>query len=303
MSRVLVTGVAGCIGSWVARHLLEGSHDVIGVDLSDQTHRLRMLGLARLAVERLDICDAAALDALVDRARPDAVIHLAAFQIPTCRAHPRRCVEINVGGMMNMLELARARSLPLVYASSAAVYGPELGHPLNEYDGVAPQSLYGVFKRADEEMARIYHQDHGITSAGFRPYVVYGPGRDQGVTSDVTVALQHAMRGASFHIRFGGHTALQHASDVARAFVAAALAPKPGAVVYNLRGTVVPMSEVVRAIEAATGTSGLVTFEATPLPIAADLSEAAFQRAYGPFRYLDLEAGFRQTLQVWKAAA
>jgi UDP-glucuronate 4-epimerase len=132
---------------------------------------------------------------------------------------------------------------------------------------------------------------------------VYGPGRDQGVTSDVTVALQHAMRGARFHIRFGGHTALQHASDVARAFIAAALAPKPGAAVYNLRGTVVPMSEVVRAIDAATGTTGLVTFDDNPLPIAANLNEGAFQAAYGPFRYLDLLTGFRQTVDVWKSAA
>jgi nucleoside-diphosphate-sugar epimerase len=304
MSRVLVTGVAGCIGSWVARHLLDGSHHVIGVDVSDQDHRLRMLGVAsRLAVERVDICDAAALEALIERSRPDAVIHLAAFQIPACKANPKRCVEVNIGGMMNMLEAARARSLPLVYASSAAVYGPELGHTLGEFEGVVPQNLYGVFKRADEEMARIYQQDYGVTSAGVRPYVVYGPGRDQGVTSDVTVALQHAMRGARFHIRFGGSTALQHASDVARAFIAAALAPKPGAAVYNLRGSVVPMAEVVRAIEAATGTTGLVTFEQKGLPIAADVSEAAFQAAYGPFHYIDLEAGFRQTVDVWKSAA
>ena len=304
MSRVLVTGVAGCIGSWVARHLLDGSHDVIGADLSDQIHRLQMLDVAsRLAVERVDICDASALDSLVDRTRPDAIIHLAAFQIPTCKANPRRCVEINIGGMMNVLEVARARSLPLVYASSAAVYGPELGHALGEHEGVVPQNLYGVFKRADEEMARIYHQDYGVTSAGFRPYVVYGPGRDQGVTSDVTVALQHAMRGEPFHIRFGGQTALQHASDVARAFIASALSPKQGAAVYNLRGTVVPMAEAVRAIEAVTDTTGLVTFDQNLLPIAANLSETAFQSAYGPFHYVELEAGFKQTVDVWKSAA
>jgi nucleoside-diphosphate-sugar epimerase len=288
----------------VAHHLLDGAHEVIGIDLSDQTHRLRMLGIeSRLAVERVDICDAAALDALVDRTRPDAVIHLAAFQIPTCKANPRRCVEINVGGMMNMLELARARSLPLVYASSAAVYGPELGRTLSEHEGVVPQNLYGVFKRADEEMARVYHHDYGVTSAALRPYVVYGPGRDQGVTSDVTVALQHAARGERFRIRFGGRVALQHASDVARAFIAAALAPRPGAHVYNLRGAVVPIAEVVRAIEGATGTRGLITVDAAPLPIAADLSEDAFQAAYGPFQYVGLEAGFRHTLDVWRSAA
>lgn len=304
MGNVWVIGAAGCIGSWIARHLLDDGHRVVAVDISDETHRLRMLGLeGRLPVHRADVRDYEALERLADRERPDGVIHLAALQIPTCRADPRLCSEVNVGGMMNLLELARHRGFPLVYASSAAVYGPELGRPLSEAEGVHPQTLYGVFKRANEEMARIYFQDYGVLSAGFRPYTVYGPGRDVGITSDITVALLHAARGERFRIRFGGAVALQHASDVARAFIQAVLHPRPGSAIYNLRGTVATVDDIIRTIEATTGTRDLVTHAGAPLPIAADLSDQAFQRDHGPFTYMALEDGFRRTLEVWRAAA
>src|SRR5690606_32740745 len=146
--------------------------------------------------------------------RPTALVHLAALQIPSCRANPYLCSEVNVGGMANLLELARQFSLPLVYASSAAVYGPSQAAGLSEEQGLAPQSLYGVFKRTNEEMARLYAQEYGVASAGLRPWVVYGPGRDAGLTGDITLALWHALRGEPYRIRFSGTVDLQYAEDV-----------------------------------------------------------------------------------------
>lgn len=304
MAKVLVTGVAGCIGAWVARHLVDGGHQVVGLDVSGEVPRLRLLAVAgAFPLHRLDIRDFEALRGLIEHERPDAIIHLAALQVPACRANPRLCTEVNVGGMMNVLEVARSFELPVSYASSAAVYGPDPGRRLLEREGLNPQSLYGVYKRTNEEMARIYHQEHGVRSAGFRPYVVFGPGRDTGMTSDITVALFHAAQNKPFRIRFGGRVALHHASDVARALIAAALRPPPGAAVYNLRGHVCLVADVVKAIEAVTGTRGLVTYDESPLPIAADLDEGAFQRDYGPFEYLSLEDGLRKTLEVWRAGA
>jgi nucleoside-diphosphate-sugar epimerase len=303
VARILITGVHGCIGAWVASNLLRGGHQPIGADLSAETHRLRLLGVeGAFPVFRVDICDGATLDDLLRRERVDAVIHLAALQIPLCRANPARCVEVNVGGTMRMLEQARARGFPLIYASSVAVYGPDRGRPLGEDEGLGPQTLYGAFKRANEEMAAVYHREYGVRSVGFRPHTVYGPGRDVGVTSDITVALAHAARGDAFRIRFGGTIALQHASDVARAFVAAALRPGDGARVYNLRGTVTPVADAARAIETAAGAPGLITCDENPLPIAGDLSDARFQADFGPFAYVSLDEGLAQTLRVWRAA-
>ena len=168
--------------------------------------------------------------------------------------------------MMNILEAARQYGFTVAYASSAWVHAP---NRLNsgaerETDSVEPQSLYGVFKHANEGMARIYAQDYGVKSTGFRPYIVYGPGRDVGLTADVSQALVTAGRGEAYTIGFGGEVALHHASDVAKAFIQVALNPKGGGRVYNLRGSVVPMKEVVATISDVTNTDGLVTFEDTP---------------------------------------
>jgi nucleoside-diphosphate-sugar epimerase len=304
MATVLVTGVTGCIGSWVAFHLLKEGHSVIGADTSTAPGRLRLLGIQNgFPLLRADVCDRAALDEIVASYHPNAIIHLAALQIPTCRANPSLCLEVNVGGMLNLLQVSRSHNLALVYASSAAVYGPDRHDLLPEEEGINPKSLYGVFKRTDEEMARIYNDEFGIVSVGFRPHTVYGPGRDVGVTSDVTVALWHALQGHEFEIRFGGQIALQHVSDVARAFIAAALNPKKRAAVYNLRGSLATVAEIISAIETVTSTRNLISYVAVPLPIAANLDDGHFQKDYGPFEYLDLRAGLLLTLDVWRKAA
>lgn len=304
MATVAVTGVAGCIGAWTAFHLLQQGHRVVGIDTADRLHRLALLGIdGRIELHRVDIRDRQQMERLVSRERPDAVIHLAALQIPTCRADPLLCGEVNVLAFLHVLELARRHGFPVVYASSAAVYGPDPGRRLREDEGLQPRTLYGVFKRANEEMARVYAAEYGVRSAGLRPYVVYGPGRDFGVTSDITYALWHAARGEPFRIRFGGRVALQYASDVGRALVRAALDPKPGARVYNLRGVVASVEDVVRAIEDVTGRRGLVTWSDEPLPIAADLDDAAYRADYGPLEETDLRAGLAQTLAVWQAAS
>ncbi|MGH2821085.1 MAG: NAD-dependent epimerase/dehydratase family protein, partial [Actinomycetota bacterium] len=166
MARVLVTGIGGCIGAWTAKRLLEEGHDPVGTDLSDDLPRLRLVGAeGQLPVHRLDARDEEGVGKLLDAERPDAVIHLAALQIPFCKADPAGCVGVNVAAVMLLLEAARERGFGLAYASSAAVYGPDQGRTLSEHEGVRPHTLYGVFKFANEEMGRVYHQDYGVTSA------------------------------------------------------------------------------------------------------------------------------------------
>lgn len=301
MARLMVTGVLGCIGAWVARVALDEGHEVIGLDVSGERHRLQWLDLhGRFDLEAVDVRDRKRLEEIVSAYRPTALVHLAALQIPGCRANPYLCSEVNVGGMANMLELAREFSLPLVYASSVAVYGPSQSAGLGEEEGLNPQSLYGIFKRTNEEMARLYAQEYGVTSAGLRPWVVYGPGRDAGLTGDITLALWHALRGEPYRIRFSGTVDLQYAEDVGRAFVTVALNPRPGAHVYNLRGHVASVDDVIAAIEQVTGTAGLVSREDTPIPIAGDLSDARFQEHFGPFSFRQMEDGFRETVRIWR---
>ena len=110
------------------------------------------------------------------------MIHLAALQVPFVRADPVLGARVNVVGTVNVLEAVRRRADrmgPLVYASSIAVYGAAGTLAADDHPG----TLYGVFKRANEGTALRYFEDYGVSSIGLRPHTVYGPARDQGLTS------------------------------------------------------------------------------------------------------------------------
>ncbi|MEX2540647.1 MAG: SDR family oxidoreductase [Trueperaceae bacterium] len=304
MANVVVTGIAGCIGSWIARHLLEEGHRVIGIDVAQDLPNARLLGIqGDFELHRIDVTDSEAFSATLRDAQPDGIIHLASLLMPKCKENPMLCVDVNVKSFMTVLESARELGSNVAYASSAWVLNaPEGDRMVTEADPTDPQSLYGVFKMVNEGMSQTYARDFGVKSNGLRPYIVYGPGREVGLTADINLALLAASRGQPYRIGFGGTVALHHASDVAKLFIKLALSPVAGGKVYNVRGTVEPMAEVVNTIERVTGTSGLLEAADNSLPIAANLSDAALQKDYGPFDYLSLEEGFGQTLGVYRQA-
>ena len=163
------------------------------------------------------------------------VIHLAAMLVPLVKADPTRGAAVNVVGTTNVFEAAKRQGVRgIAYASSAAVYGPASGPRVE--DAGEPTTLYGVFKLANEGTAKVYFEDDGVGSVGLRPYVVYGPGRDQGLTADPTLAMEAAARGEGYEMRWGGRCQLQYAADAARIFIAAARAEHGGAAVFNLGG-------------------------------------------------------------------
>ncbi|MEZ4560288.1 MAG: SDR family oxidoreductase [Caldilineaceae bacterium] len=147
----------------------------------------------------------------------------------------------------------------VVYASSIAVYGPA-GHYADAIlpadAPLFPQTHYGVYKQANEGTARIFWQDDGIASVALRPYTIYGPARDQGLTSEPTKAMLAAAQGDGYHIPFGGVMGYQHVEDVARIFVQAMRTPVEGAHAFNLRGAIADMPTVIAAIEAAVSGCG-----------------------------------------------
>ena len=166
-----------------------------------------------------------------------------------------------------------------MYASSIAAYDAiEGGGGAAEMAGM-PGTLYGVYKRANEGTAHVYWADHRVPSVGLRPHTVFGPGRDQGLTSSPTTAMLAAAAGRSYRIPFGGRSQFQYAPDVARAFVAAARVEAAGATVHNLAGSSLEMREVVAAIEAAAPESaGRIVFDDVLLPFPAEV-DATLLRA------------------------
>jgi UDP-glucuronate 4-epimerase len=196
------------------------------------------------------------------------------------RANPVLGAQVNVTGTTNVLEAVRrsGRIGPVVYASSIAVYGPR--GTLAGDD--APGTLYGVYKRANEGTAHRYFADYGVSSIGLRPHTVFGPGRDQGMTSVPTVAMVAAAARIPCHIPFGGSIQLQYTPDVGEAFVRTAELGREGASVHNLDGAVVSITELIAVIEDAVPEArGLITCDEAPLPFPGEVDATSFVEQMG----------------------
>lgn len=309
--RVLVTGALGCIGAWVTRTLVADGAHVVAFDLGENRSRLALImgaeDLAQVEFVRGDITDSDAVAACVLDHGITQIIHLAALQVPFCRADPVTGARVNVVGTVNVFEAAKRAGLgQVVYASSIAVYGPA-GHYADSIlpadAPLFPQTHYGVYKQANEGTARVYWQDEGIASVALRPYTIYGPARDQGLTSEPTKAMLAAARGDGYHIPFGGIMGYQYVGDVARIFVQAAGTAVQGAHAFNLRGTIAGMPEVIAAIEsAAPEVTGRITWDESALPFPHGFDDSTLRAALGDIPDTPLREGVAQTVAHFRAA-
>jgi len=275
--KFLVTGALGCIGAWAVRNLVQANVPVTVFDLGSDPRRLRLImsdaELAQVNFVQGDITDLAQVERVINDNTITHVIHLAGLQVPFCRANPTLGAQVNVVGTVNVFESARRRPEQVkrvVYASSAAVYDVDDARPGEEVAADAtghPATLYGVYKQANEGTARVYWKENHVSSIGLRPYIVFGPGRDQGMTSSPTKAMFAAAMGQRYHIPYGGRADYEYADDTAKTFIACARVPFEGAEVYNLPGKVLGMGEIIAAIESVVPEArGQITFDDKGLP-------------------------------------
>ena len=295
--RFLVTGALGCIGAWTCAVLAQSGSSVVGYDLGTDDRRLRLVGAGDVEVTRGDITDRAALDRVLDEHGITHVIHLAALLIPQIKANPGLGTAINVGGTVNVLDAAKTRGIRVAYASSAAVYSQvdDTGGPVRNDAIGHPTTFYGVHKQACEGLARIFWQEEQVPSIGIRPFIVYGPGREAGLTASPSLAMAAAARGESSQIAFGGRTQLQYAPDAARVFVASARAATEGARVFSLGGPADSLADCAQAIEAAADVSCTVD-ESTLLPFPEEFANGTLEDVIGPISWTPLREGVRQTI-------
>jgi len=309
--RFLVTGAMGCIGAWVVTNLVREGISTAVFDLSDNPHRMQLI-MSQDEIDRVrfvsgDITDLAAVEQALAQSRATHVIHLAALQVPFCRADPVLGARVNVVGTVNMLEAVRRAGdqvRGLAYASSVAALGPDDFYPQKPVLDDVPQrpdTLYGVYKQANEHTARLYWQDWQVGSVGLRPYIVYGAGRDQGLTSDVAKAILATAAGRPFHIKFSGPVALQYADDVARIFIAAARTEHRGAAVCNLRQDVVEVAGFVKALQAEAPEARITQETKRPLPFPADLDDSGLRRILGDIPHTPLPAAIRHSLDLFRS--
>jgi len=309
--RYLITGAKGFIGAWIAKTLLESGNPPNIFDIDPGSERLSaILGASQLKEINFiqgDVTKCADLDRAIAENGITHILHLAGLQVPGCAADPLRGAMVNIIGTLNVFEVARRRRdlvRRIVYASSAAVFGPEefyRGETVPEGAPLLPGTHYGVFKQCNEGNARVYFQNDGIPSVGIRPWAVYGVGRDIGITSGPTKAIKAAVLRRPYVIGFGGAIDLQYVRDTARIFIRSAERDLPGAKVYTPRGSVVHVDQFIQTLEELLPEAkGLVKARGNKLPITPDLDDSALRHDLGEDLNTPLEEGIKETAGIFQ---
>jgi UDP-glucose 4-epimerase len=173
--RILITGVAGFIGSALAKRLLEDGHEVRGLDDLSAGREDRLP--QGLLFDRGDVNDIPKLWTLLQEV--DGVVHLAArVSVQESMRYPRDYNQVNVGGTVSLLEALRDTGVKrLIFSSSGALYGSQDVQPLHENLAPKPESPYAVSKLSAEYYIRTLGKLYGIQTLSLRLFNVYGPGQ------------------------------------------------------------------------------------------------------------------------------
>jgi nucleoside-diphosphate-sugar epimerase len=308
--RVLVTGAQGCIGAWIVKLLVDRGIDVLIYDLDANPSRLALItspaDAAKIPVETGRIEDTARVKSVVKDGGITHIVHLAAVLMPYCQANPVQGGLIDVIGTLNVFEAARdaGRPVRIAYASSSAVVGPDDfygGRKVSEADPLKPATHYGVFKQANEGNARAFYSSDGISSVGLRPWAVYGPGRDGGLTAAPTFAMKAAVLEKPFQIRISGFMDLQYVEDVAETFIRCLLADLAGAHVFNLAGEIIRMEDFILALDRERpGSGALLTTGGPEVPVSYKLDDSQLRATVPGIPRTSLADGIRKTVGLFE---
>lgn len=185
MKKVLITGIAGFIGSNLAKKLKEKGHEVFGIDnLNDyysvelKKDRLSKFLNNEFKNYEINLEDYEAVKEVFEIEKPEVVINLAAQAgVRYSLENPFMYIQSNVNGFMSILEACRHNNVKnLIYASSSSVYGANTSLPFSTSDNIDhPISLYAATKKSNELMAHTYSHLFNLPTTGLRFFTVYGP--------------------------------------------------------------------------------------------------------------------------------
>lgn len=316
MARLLLTGVAGFIGSHTAAMLLARGEHVVGVDeppaaptASLKEHRLA--GLRAHKNFHFVQADLAAAEAVTGALAAheaggfDAVLHLAARAgVRASVQNPRAYLAANISATLNVLEYCREHGIPkLVLASTSSIYGAGLELPFDERQSTSrPLSPYAATKKAAEVLAHSWHALHGLDVSVLRYFTVYGPaGRPD---MSVLRFVQRISEGWPITVYGDGSRAraFSYVEDIACGTIAAL---KPlGFEIINLGGSqICSVAELVALVERFTGRSAeirrLPAHPADALRTEASVEKAARLLGWQP--EISLEEGVRRTVEWYDA--
>jgi UDP-glucose 4-epimerase len=222
--RAIVTGGAGFIGSHMVDALLKAGQEVTVVDDLSAGEARRVAAPAELV--ELDVVDRGALEEVVERVAPRAIYHLAAQASVTASvADPTRDCEVNVGGTLNVVDIASRRGIPMVFTSTGgALYGDEAPRPTPEDRIPAPLAPYGASKWAGEAYVKTWSLSSGVPHAVCRLGNVYGPRQSPHGEAGVVAIFSHHLHVGQAPKLYGHGKPTRdyvYVGDVVRALLAA----------------------------------------------------------------------------------
>lgn len=310
--RILVTGGFGCIGAQVVKWLLSNTDAAVIVGARDvSTERIkRMFGAetsARMSCVHLDVRDIRQIEEVLQSKEVTRVVHLAALQTPDCNANRDLGLQINLAGTQNLIEAVkrcRPKLRRFVFASSVAVYGPR-----RSYSGLkvpmlaepAPVNVYGAWKLAGEQITRFLLQETGISSLCIRPGVLFGPGRDAGLTAAPTTAMKHVALQLPFEIPFKSRQDYLYSPDVGAAFGNALMAPFSEYGVFTLPSHTVDTRQFMETLHQAAAELGCrkdvqISIGDAEVPFICDLEFEPFLTAFPSTPHTPLLTAVKESL-------
>ncbi|MGE0774528.1 MAG: NAD-dependent epimerase/dehydratase family protein [Sphingomonadaceae bacterium] len=296
--RILLTGGNGFMGSWVARRLIGRGLTVRVFATREDRSPLEAIMGAGAGKAEWYVGDVSNTAHVEEAARGcDAIIHIAAMLGPASAADPLRCMAVNLGGTLNMFEVAKRQGIGrVIYTSSAAVFGPVDGaHP-------HPSSHYGAFKLAEEGSARAYFDADGLPSIGLRPFVVYGPGREKGLSAGPSFACRAAALGESYVMPFSGRTNFVYVDDCASAYEEALFADPRKAEIFNLAGDATTVEHFLNEVRRIVPDARLGA-EGAALPFAPDLAPDGRDALLPNVQRTSLADGIAATIDYYRMGA
>lgn len=264
--RVLLTGGAGFIGSHTAELFVDDGHNVTVIDDFSSGSRSNLARVAgRIELIKLDIRDTSALSRAC--ANIDVILHLAAISsVEKSIEEPLATHEVNTGGCLSVMQVARENKVQrVIFSSSAAVYGNDPELPKTEDSPIRPLSPYAWHKLTGEFYGRNYQDLYGIDFLSLRYFNVYGPRQDPASPySGVLTILTNKARENEPLTIFGDGAQTRdfiHVSDIARVNLLAARASGPLPGIINVsRGVETSVLEVAELIRKACGSKSRIIF-------------------------------------------
>lgn len=303
---ILITGGAGFIGSHILEQLKEKTDmDVVVFDNLSSGSKEHVP--AGMELVEGDVCDEAAVDALFADHHFDAVVHLAAqTMVPFSVDHPVEDCQINLEGVLHVLEACRTHGTGhILFSSSAAVYGDNLNIPLKETERLVPTSPYGVTKMTTEHYLRVYHELYGMDATVFRFANVYGERQgEKGEGGVVSIFCKLLSQRQGITVFGDGNQTRDfvYAGDIAQAIIRAL--PLKGYHTMNVStGQETSLNNLIRSFEKAVGYTAPVQYTAprTGDILRSVLSNEALKRDLGFVPEMDLEEGIRRTYDWYRS--